>query len=274
VELLGELNIQHPPSLLRFRGDFATLSFAAAFDPQIAFAKKLPNVVEAVMKLVKAPNWGVTADHKYVIRETQKKYFYLFDNQVFFCHTLGLSPWLSNVDVHIESMSIALNKMDVTKIKRFGLEIRVQLPLEMSHSEMCDLMFGSYLLDRDDLSSTYGRIDDLLLQLHGHYKDVKSRTIIAPQTVEQSKFSFLGGPNLELFLESKFTDTCVKEHSERISKECLHLNIDMFKENAPVSKLSSFLRDAFDGAEIIVEGTVRRIKALKTKELESHGDRI
>ena len=61
----------------------------------------------------------------------------------------------------------------------------------MSHPKMCDLMFGSYVVDRAELSSTYGKLDDLLLQLHGNLNEIKTKTVIAPQTIEQSCMAFL-----------------------------------------------------------------------------------
>ena len=99
-------NGQTTPRVLVSHGDVAMVFFAAHFEPQIAFAKKLPNVVEAVMKHVKAPHWAATGDNKYLIRETDKKFFYLFGHNIFYCQTLGLEPWTANVDGHVEAMSI------------------------------------------------------------------------------------------------------------------------------------------------------------------------
>jgi hypothetical protein len=264
-------NGQKAPSILRSHADHAATFFAAQFEPQIAYAKKLPNIVEAALKKSKAPHWASTAE-KYLIRDTNKKYFYHFDHQTFYCQTLGLDPWIANLDDHVGVMSTAFSKMEVTKIKRLGFQVSIQLPLEMLHSELCDLMFGSYLVDREELSSTYGKIDDVLIQLYGNYKGIKTQTTIAPQTIEQSRKSFLSTGNLEAFVEPKFIDTCIKEHYERISKDCLSLIIEMIKKDVPVSALRSSLDHSLEGAEKIADGTVLRIKGLKPKGQVSHGD--
>jgi hypothetical protein len=264
-------NGQKTPSTLRSHADHAVAFFVAHFDPQIAYAKKLPNIVEAALKKSKAPHWESTAE-RYRIRDTNKKYLYHFDHQLFYCQTLGLDPWIANLDDHIEIMSTAFSKMDVTRIKRLSFQVSIQLPLEMSHSELCDLMFGSYLVDREELSTTYGKIDDVLLHLYGNYKGIKTQTTIAPQTVEQSRKSFLSAGNLDAFVEPKFIDTCIKEHYERISKDCLSLIIEMIKEDVPVSALRSSLDHSFEGAEKIADGTVLRIKGLKPKGQVTHGD--
>lgn len=264
-------NGQRSTSVLRLYADHAVTHFAASFEPQIAYAKKLPGLAEAVLKRSKAPHWSATSE-KYLIRETNKKFFYHFDHQVFLCQTLGLDPWLANFDDHIDVMSLAFNKMEVTRIKRLGFQITIHLPLEMSHPEMCDLLFGSYLVDRAGLSAIYGRMEDLLLQLHGSYKGIKSQTTIAPQTVEQSRRTFLSTGNLEAFVEPKFLDTCIKEHYERISKECLSLVIDMSKGDTAVSVFRSTLKDSLEGAQEIADGTVLRIKGLKQRGPVNHGD--
>lgn len=264
-------NGQNTTSVLRQYADHAMTFFSAHFEPQIAYAKKLPNIAEAVLKRSKAPHWASTSE-KYLIRETNKKFLYQFDHQTFFCQTLGLQPWVANFDDHIEVMSIAFNKMDVTRIKRLDFQVSVQLPLEMSHPEMCDLMFGSYLVAREELDTTYGNLNDLWVQLHGSYNGIKSQTTIAPQTVEQSRRSFLSIGNLEVFVEPKLLDTCIKEHYERISKECLSLVIDMVKEEVAVSALRSMLVDSLEGAQKIADGTVLRIKSLNPKGPVSHGD--
>ena len=264
-------NDQKTTSVLRLHANRAVTYFSAHFEPQVAYAKKLPNIVEAVLKRSNAPHWQSTAE-KYLVRETNKKFFYHFDHQVFYCQTLGLDPWIANFDDHVDVMSIAFNKMDVTRIKRLGFQITIQLPLEMSHSEICDLIFGSYLVDREELTAIYGQLDDTLIQLHGSYKGIKSQTTIAPQTVEQSRRTFLSNGNLEAFVEPKYLDLCIKEHYERISNECLSLVIEMSKENVAVNAFRSTLEDSFEGAQKIADGTVLKLKGLKPKGLVSHGD--
>lgn len=267
-----EGNGQAPLGILRSHADLAVAFFAAHFEPQWSFAKKLPSVLEGVGKHSKAKGWGLTADNKYVIRVPNKKFFYLFDSQVFYCQTLGLDPWIENLDDHFEALSIALSRMDVSRLKRVGFMVLSQLPLGMSHPEMCDLMFGSYLVDREELSPIYGNLDDVLLQLHGYYKGIRSQTTIAPQTESQASQAFLGIGNLESLIETKFLDTCIKDHHDRVARESLNLSIDLSKENVAVSALRSFLDDSLEGAERIAEGTVRRLKSLREERHEAHGD--
>jgi hypothetical protein len=257
------------PSLLRSKSEHAMTRFSAQFEAQIGYAKKLPNVVESVQKRIKAPHWTSTAE-KYIVRETHKKFFYVFDNQIFYCQTLGLGPWIANLDDHLEVMSIVFNKMEVTRIKRLELQISAQLPLGMSHSEMCDLVFGSYIVDREELTSTYGKLDDVLLVLHGYHKGIRSQTTIAPQTTEQSKKTFWSIGNLDAFVEPRLIDTCVKEHFDLISQDCLYLSMEMIKEDAPVSNVRSLLHDSLEGAEKIAEETVLRLKGLKRKGQKTH----
>jgi|SRR5271157_3757437 len=253
------------PSLLKSHAGHALTYLSLHFEPQIDFTKKLSNLAEAVLKHSKAPHWASTAG-RYIIRETNKRFFYLFDHQVFYCQTLGLDPWLVNLEDHLEVMAIASRKMEVTRIKRFGFQVSIQLPLGMAHAEICDLMFGSYVVERQELLSTFGKVDDVLLQLFGYYKEIRSQTIIAPQTAEQSSKHFLSTANLDLFVEEKYTDTCIKEQLERVSHDCLSLTIEMTKEDVPANSLPSLVHDCYEGVENIAEGVVLRIRLLKPKE--------
>lgn len=179
---------------------------------------------------------------------------------------------LAELDDHVAVMTLALNKMDVTRTKRPGLQVTVQLPLDMTHAEMVDLLFGSYLVDRAGLSQVHGSMNDALIQLHGTCGDIKTQTTIAPQTIEQSRRTFLATGDLDAFVEPKYLDTCVKEHYDRISRDCLSLVIDMSKDDVAVGDLRSTLQSGLEGAEKIADGTVLRIKGLKPRGPMSHGD--
>lgn len=78
--------------------------------------------------------------------------------------------------------------------------------------------------------------------------------------------------NLDLFVDPKFLDPCIKEQHDRVSHDSLYVAVDLSQENTAVSNIRSFVEQSLEGAEKIVEGTVRRIRAFKTKELDSHGD--
>lgn len=155
MSMADESNGQKVTSLLRSHAGRAMAVFSANIEPQIAYAKKLPNIAESIMKQIKAPHWQV-GDNRYVIRETNKKFFYYLDAQCFRCQTLGLDPWIASLNGHVEAVSLAVKRMDVTRIQRIGFMVGVHLPLEMSHSEMCDLMFGSYLVEREELCRPMG----------------------------------------------------------------------------------------------------------------------
>jgi hypothetical protein len=217
------------PSILRKNADRSVLLFAANLEPQIAYVKKVPNAVESVMKHIRFPHWGLTPDHKYVLRETNKSFLYILDHQVFHCQTLGLDPWTEYLESHFEAMSITFNKLEATRIKRLTLAITSQIALEMLHREMCDLLFGSYLVERDTLAPIYGKLNDVLLQLHGNYKDLSTRIIICPQTAEQSRQTFLTATNLDAFVEPKYLDCRIKEHYERVWEDSLNLSIEISK---------------------------------------------
>jgi hypothetical protein len=67
-----------------------------------------------------------------------------------------------------------------------GFKAVAFLPLGMTHAEMCDLLFGSFLLPASDLQDIANEPEDALVQIHSSYKNMKTVLVVAPMTVEQA----------------------------------------------------------------------------------------
>jgi len=263
----AELAGTQPGGVLSKHAETGLVFFLAHFEPQITYARKLPRVVEAVQKELKAPHWQSSAE-RYIIRETQKKFFYHFDHQLFGCQTLGVDPWLSHFPKHMEMLGTAFNRMEVPRLRAISLRFVLQLPLGMSHPEMCEILLDSYFADRAALELVHGKLDDALVQIEGVHKEIRSSTVIVPQTAKQSQDSFLKNANLELFVEPKYIDPCIREFHERISVESLQLTIELTKADVPTSDLSRVLETGIQWAERIADGTVRRFAGLHARTEE------
>jgi hypothetical protein len=248
--------------LLRKNANRSVVQVVAQFEPQITFAKKLPNVAESVLKKIKTIHWNSTIT-SVLIRATDKRYIYHFDFQTFYCQTLGLGPWIDNLPEHAEIFSNALNKMDVSKLRTASFKVTTQIDMLMSHRELSELIIESYLQDISGLKSTHGIMDDILIHLYGNQNGMKSQTTIAPQNADQAKTSFLAIGNHDAFVEPKYIDTKVSDHIRNISVDCLAIVVEMSKKDVGVASLREFLDDSLKEVERIMEGTVLRIKGLK-----------
>jgi hypothetical protein len=186
--------------------------------------------------------------------------------QRFFGQGLGLRDWQENMGEHGSMFTSALEHLGATKIKRAGFKVSLFLLLGMSHSEIVKLMFGSFLAAETEFQGVSGKLEDVLLQLHGEGKRLKTVTIIAPMTLEQATMHLLGINNLELLLESKLLDTGVKDFRERIGTDCLFLDIDLFQENLNTKDFPFFLKEAYGEADSILTSCYDRLKSLRSRK--------
>jgi hypothetical protein len=162
-------------------------------------------------------------------------------------------------------ISSALGRLEIRRLKRIGFKAITFLPLQMSHAEMVTLLSGSYLVPSSELESICGKLEDVMLQLHGYRTGMKLTLTLAPQTPEQAGATFMAQPNLGHFLEPPMLDTAAKEFKDRIAQDCLFLDVDLSRQDIPTSELPSFLKAALDEANTVAESAVLKLKSLRPK---------
>ena len=240
--------------------------FVADYEPEIGFATKLSDAAEAVQAKFAAPHWACGAGG-YLLRKPKDRLLFNLDFRRVFCQTLGLEIWKKGHDDYGSLVRIVLEKVGVKSLKRVSFKISAYLLLGMSHAEMTDLFFGSFLLPAKELEIVCGKPDDAYVLLHGRQKNMKLHLTVNPMTVEQAAQQFMATPNLEHFLEPQFLDTGVKEFKDRLAAPCLFLDVDLFRNDCPVTDLPFFIKDSLEGAQQICEQAVLRLKSLKPRKV-------
>src|SRR5258707_4680287 len=140
-------------------------------------------------------------------------------------------------------MSAALEKLEVDLLKEITVGVTVYLPVgALNHGEMCELMFGSYLLPAETFRAICGQPEDALVQLHGTKANAKFKLIAAPMTASQAVQSFLENAALEQFVEPKLLDTTVKTFKEGLEHDALFLDMSFTNSEATRASLPLFLR--------------------------------
>jgi hypothetical protein len=238
--------------------------FVADYEPQIGFATKLSEAAEAAQAKLAAPHWTFGTGG-YLLRKPSDRFLLNLDFRRTFCQTLGMEIWQKGFEEYGSIVKMILEKISVKSLKRVGFKISAYLLLGMSHAEMTDLLFGSFLLPANDLEGVCGKPDDAYVFLHGRQKNMKVQLMVNPMTVEQAVQQFLATPNLDQFLEAQFLDTGVKDFKDRLAAPCLFVDIDLFRNDCPATDLSFFIKDSLEGAQHICEQAVLRLKSLKPK---------
>jgi hypothetical protein len=251
--------------MLKTHADRVISTFAVHFDALMAGEAKIGIAAEVIQSRLKAPHWGL-APGKYVLRDTVNRMIYVIHLRGILVQNLGMDQWVLNLDEHLNIIKDGLKKLGVDRIKRIGFNTAAFLPLGMSHPEIVDLMFGSYLMPATDFQELCGKPEDTLIQLHGEHNKMKTQVDVVPMTSEQAVQGLLANPNLEAFVEPKLLDTGVKEFRDRIAFDCLHVAVDLARTDVTDTEISFFGRQALDAADKITEAAVQKLKTLRVKK--------
>ena len=219
--------------------DRVVVQFAATFEPQIRYFRSLNEAAALAQDRLKVKHWGYGLEN-YILRDTEKRLFLAFNYSRIGYLCLGLSSWASNRSEYAKVVADAVKYLGIEKLSRIGFKTQAFLPLDMSFTELGELMFGSFVSDATKLRPICGEANDALVQLHGVYKGLKSQTVIAPHNAEQVILTFSAIPNLEQLIEPKLFDTGLKEFRDRVAIDCLLVDTDLSMENiAPMPSKTS-----------------------------------
>jgi hypothetical protein len=237
---------------------------AIDFEPSVGYVTTLSAAVVAAQNKVHAPHWqGGPAT--YVLRATQERYLLVLAHNRFLAQSLSLHSWHKNLEAIGWALHAGLEAMGVKELKRIGFKASAFLPVKLSHRDIKDLMFESFLAPRAQFTPICGDVEDLLLQVHGEYKGMKAVLVLAPVTQEQSIQALMQTPNLEMFLEPKLLDTGVLDFRNRLDGDSFYVDIDLSKTETVPDAVPAFLAEGLATAEEIVESTVRRLRSMPKK---------
>jgi hypothetical protein len=250
--------------MLKNNADRVCTTFSVDFEPMVGFSRRLPEAVEAAQARLKAPHWATTTV-AYILRDTVRRRILVLDYRRCQFQTIGLDGWLKDVDENAAIIKATLDALEVAKMKRVGFQSQAYLPLGMSQRELADLMSGSYLLPAEELRDVCGKLEDVLVQLHGERDGMKLQLILAPMTGEQTTQQLQMTPNLESFLEPKLFDMGLKEFKDRIAQDCFYVAADLSRTEVPTTEVSLFSRKSLEAADTITEAAVQKLKSLRVK---------
>lgn len=237
--------------------------FAADFEPQIGFVRKLSEVAERAKESLKWPDWTVSA-HRIVLANRKDRVLMTVDHRRMSWQTLGLVVWRDQLDEHIEVTKVALQLVGVEKLKRLGFKTLAFLPMGMSHAELHDLLYDSFYVSIAELADILGKPYDGAVRLFGEKDGLRFELNLTPMKQSEASTAFFRTvPNLEKFVENPFIDPTIKDFHDRIaSGDCLCYDMDVFQEDRTLSDLATFTKDALKLAESTCVASVARLKSL------------
>jgi hypothetical protein len=239
------------------------VQFVAAIKPRVDFLARLPEVGLAVERKLQTPNWAFFNNNNAIVfRNLDQRHIRIVSFNSLSFQTLGLAGWTEVLQEHIDVASISLERLNVDNVARLSLKCSVFLDMKMTHPEMFDAMFGSYLMPHRDLKGIGTELNDVLLSLFGKEGDDNFQLSIAPQTPEQSASSFNSWPNIDSFNDVRQQKVNTPEIVSRITRPNLMVELDLYRTEQAVSHTPAFMRDSLVRADKLVRRVVNRFLSM------------
>jgi hypothetical protein len=237
----------------------------AAVDYDLVPFGRVQLATDAVLPLIKPKGITVSPIHG-LFRLPDRHCLFTIGVKRISWQLLGLSHWKTHLDEYLDISLLALDKLEVRQFSRVGFKVMVFLPIGMTHAEMSQLMFGSFLADREDLTHVFDQVEDPLVQLHGKRADLDYALTLTAMTKADITTTFRQIPNIDSFLEDRHLDDSLRTFHDRIStNEVFFFDVDFSQTDVPAPKLSAFLSSAMSEADSLSTACVHR---LQTKPLK------
>jgi hypothetical protein len=251
--------------MLTDHADRICTAFAVNIEPQ--FGVKVANAADEIYCKYKPPDVNSRPPTAYFYRWPDERRVLIMTHERVGWQTLGLSWWRDHLNDHAGVVRSALDVIGTKRLKRIGFKVTAYLPLEMSHSEMTDLLFGSLLVPKRDLEELGGDVTDSLVRLDGKHHGFEYVLQVSPMTRQQVSDEFLSSPNLEQFIGKKYLDAGVKDFHDRITQsDSLLLDLDLCRKDVQVDVIDNFLRESLSAAQAMADTCVRQLRSKPLKK--------
>jgi hypothetical protein len=237
--------------------------FAADYEVEPAQISQLPRAVQVIKDAVKPEKWTVQEGWYHLYQPQDRIVWSIANGRIAF-RTLGATP-SEFLRQSTAPISAALSAVGARATKRLGLKLSVFVPLKMTHTEMVELMFGSYLVPPKELRAPDDKIDDVAIHLYGTRNGLKYHMEITPQSDKQVGEQVRGNPNLRQFLGDEWLDSGVRDFLSRVVQDALLVDVDVYAHDESIDMLESFLKRAMATAHAIVEEAVARCQSTQTE---------
>lgn len=232
--------------------------------PMIDFAPRLSRAAAAVLPRFDPDNWAWQSVNFVALRDPAKRRVLSMSfNSVQF-QTLGLDPWTERMSENVENLRHVLSELGIRELKRADFRCKTYLDLKMTHPEIVDAAFGSFLAHRMELADVSSNITDLVLRFFGTEGLDKFDLQFAPQTAEELKNDFWSWPNLDTFNEPKGKASIVHDFYANLNPDRASLTVEceVFREKISADEAISFLRGASDQVDRIAARGVNKYRSL------------
>ena len=250
--------------MLAKNADRTCTYFAIDYEPLVG--PKLGELAGQICAKYKPDNLGMAIPTAYSFGWPGKKSLLTMGVKRIAWQSLGLSQWQERLKDDGAMFRSSIEVLGVKEIKRIGFKVTAFLPLQMSHAELCNLMFGSFMAPLEELETVLGHPKDPLFHVEGEYDGFEYLLDLTAVSKAQITQAFHSIPNLDHFVSDKFLDCSLRDFHDRIAaSDCVSFDIDLFQKNVAAASLETFLKSSFSKAEEMADKCVRRLQCKPLK---------
>jgi len=232
---------------------------AIDYEPEIG--NELTDLARRIQKTYKPDSVKIGAQGYQFLWPKQRRICILRFQRLSF-QTLGLEPWNEWQNEFLDICRALIDMFKIEQFKRVGLKTFCFFPLSMTHSEMCDLMFGSFLAPKESLERFCGTPSDPLAKIGGEFSDMTYNLIVSPMTPDQAVTTLRHTENLDLLIEDNYLDDGLVDFFRLIREDdSFHFDIDLFRHDIESTEVPLFLKNALSTANKIAEDSVRHLQS-------------
>ncbi len=258
--------------MLRENQDRICTFFAVDYD--LRMGTGLSAAVDLICRERKPARYGVGPNlvHDFHWPDARQR-MYVTPKRIAF-ETLGLGPWLDDLNSHLDVTEAALKSLGVDQFSRIGFKATAILPLNMTQAEILTLMFGTFLAQKESLSPVLGQKIDALVHFEGEHSGFGYGLDLTALTAEQASSSFLRLSNLSQMTENRL-DTGIQEFHDRVTKRDSFLfDVDVFQKDVDASNLRKFTESAFEFADTLAQNCIQHLHSLPDTEFHKYLDEM
>ncbi len=232
-----------------------------SFDPNIRFLQVIANGAEKYLSITQFPEWQSNGQH-ILFRSKEVPFFFHVDYRSVQSQSLGYNEWTKQKPKVLKFFSQVLHDFKIEVNLELEFQVFCFLDTKMTHTEMAELMFGSFLPLKENLPKSLLESDDGRAVLEINNRNRSIHVAIGPLTKKQAVDKVNAVPNLAVFNSELELRTTVDGFRRSVERECLEVYLLVKSKGFHPSKLETEIDAVEREADAIVSECVSFLRAV------------
>lgn len=235
--------------------DSYALTFFAADFP-LDFGNKLPGCAAAFHATSKPDEVQFRSATSYTFQWWKQKKFAILQSipstRIAF-QTLGLDVWRDGLKDFKEYTKLVASELGAAELKRIGFKVVVMFQQSMTHDEMSDLFFGTFLSQKEEWQNVCDSPTDPMIQMSGIVEGMKLVLVVTSQSPDQALAQVTALASLDRYVKNHVEDSTALDFAKKIVvNPSFMVDLDLSKDKIQVSEFEEFVDTSLRAADRII----------------------